>query len=122
MFQNEQIIELFFKFVWLGLVFGVLSLLFKFVVDLCKRNTYILNAMTFTFWLGFGSVFNFVCIKLYNYSFCWFGLVGMFAGLLFVRISIGFFFDYFVRLIYNKVKIVKNKRSANGKLQTNKKI
>lgn len=122
MFQNEKILELFLKFFWVGLIFGVVSILFKFVVNLFRRNTYVLNTMTFIFWLGFGSVFNFMCIKLYNYSFCWFGLLGIVLGLVFVKISIGFFFDYFVSFIYNKVVSLKNKRRMNGKLQTNKKI
>ena len=121
MFQNEQMIELFIRFLWLGLVFGLISIPFKFVVKVFKRNIYILNLMSFVYWLGFGAVFDCMCIKFYNFSFCWFGLLGMLLGLLFVKISIGFFFDYFVRFIYNKV-VLKKQRRANGKLQTNKKI
>ena len=123
MFFKGQEFSLFALFLWLGLVFGVIAIVFKTTAKLFKRNTYVVNLLTFVFWTGFGLTFCLMCNRFYNYSFCWFGLAGMCLGLVFIKISVQFFFDRFVRFIYNKVIIMKTKRkSRSGRLQTNKKI
>ena len=45
----------------------------------------------------------------------------MILGIIIIKISIEFFFDYFVRFIYNEIKSSRE-RKENGELQTNKKI
>ena len=123
MFFKGQEFSLFALFLWLGLVFGAIAIVFKTTAKLFKRNTYVVNLLTFVFWTGFGLTFCLMCNRFYNYSFCWFGLAGMCLGLVFIKISVQFFFDRFVRFIYNKVIIMKTKRkSRSGRLQTNKKI
>ena len=123
MFFKGQEFSLFALFLWLGLVFGVVAIVFKTTAKLSKRNTYVVNLLTFVFWTGFGLTFCLMCNRFYNYSFCWFGFAGMCLGLVFIKISVQFFFDRFVRFIYNKVIIMKTKRkSRSGRLQTNKKI
>lgn len=123
MFFKGQEFSLFALFLWLGLVFGIIAIVFKTTAKLFKRNTYVVNLLTFVFWTGFGLTFCLMCNRFYNYSFCWFGLAGMCLGLVFIKISVQFFFDRFVRFIYNKVIIMKTKRkSRSGRLQTNKKI
>ena len=123
MFFKGQEFSLFALFLWLGLVFGVIAIVFKTTAKLFKRYTFVVNLLTFVFWTGFGLTFCLMCNRFYNYSFCWFGLAGMCLGLVFIKISVQFFFDRFVRFIYNKVIIMKTKRkSRSGRLQTNKKI
>ena len=123
MFFKGQEFSLFALFLWLGLVFGVIAIVFKTTAKLFKRNAYVVNLLTFVFWTGFGLTFCLMCNRFYNYSFCWFGLIGMCLGLVFIKISVQFFFDRLVRFIYNKVIIMKTKRkSRSGRLQTNKKI
>jgi hypothetical protein len=123
MFFKGQEFALFALFLWLGLVFGVIAMIFKTTAKIFKKNTYVINLLTFVFWTGFGLAFALMCNRFYNYSFCWFGFVGMCLGLVFIKISVQFFFDRLVRFIYNKVIIMKTKRkSRSGKLQTNKKI
>ena len=123
MFFKGQEFSLFALFLWLGLVFGIIAIVFKTTAKLFKRNTYVVNLLTFVFWTGFGLTYCLMCNRFYNYSFCWFGLAGMCLGLVFIKISVQFFFDRFVRFIYNKVIIMKTKRkSRSGRLQTNKKI
>ncbi len=123
MFFQGQNLELFFRFVWLGLIFGASSVLVKLIIKLFKRNLYVTNLICFVYWLGFGMVYNLMCVYFYNYTFCWFGLLGMVVGMILIKISIEFFFDRLVSFIYNKIILVKTKRKIiDGKLQTNKKV
>ena len=122
MFFKNHLIFLFAKFLWWGLVFGLIYILCNFVKKLSKRNVYVCNFVSFCFWLGFGMIYALLCLNLYNYSFCWFGLLGMFVGVGLVRISIEFFFTKFVRVIYNKVIRIRLRKIDNGKLQTNQKV
>ena len=62
-----------------------------------------------------------MCVVLYNYSFCGFGLFGMLLGLIIIKISVDFFFDYLIRFIYNEFRNIRRK-NKNGKLQTNEKV
>lgn len=118
MFFREFQIGLFVKFLWLGLVFGIVAVLAKLIVKLTRKNVFITNIVCFLYWLGFGLFYFFMCCKFYEFSFCWFGLFAMLLGIAIIKISIEFFFDYFVRFIYNE--ITNKKRSKeNGKLQAN---
>ena len=121
MFFRGQTIEIFFRFLWVGLVFGLISIIFRLVNKLSNRNVFIVNITGFVYWIGFGLCFNVLCMRLYNFTFCWFGLIGMIIGLCFIKFSIQFFFDYFIRFIYNEFSLLKRKR-RNGKLQTDKKV
>ena len=123
MFFKGQEFSLFEIFLWVGLVFGAVALLFRWTAKLFKRNTYVINFLTFVFWTAFGLTFALMCNWFYNYSFCWFGFAGMCLGLVFIKVSVQFFFDRLARFIYNKVIILKTKRkNRRGKLQTNEKI
>lgn len=123
MFFKGQNIELFFRFVWLGILFGLCAVLVKLIIKMFKRNVYVINLVSFVFWLGFMIVFNLMCVYHYSYTFCWFGLLGMVAGMILVKTSIEFFFDRLVSFIYNKVILLKTKRKqTNGKLQSIKKV
>jgi len=119
-FRNASAI-LAVKFLWVGLLFGIASIFLKFFVKLTRKNVYIVNIVCFVFWLTFGLVFSAMCFYFNDYSFSFYGLVSMLAGIIIVKISIEFFFDYFVRFIYNGVSNAKEKR-RNGRLQANKKV
>lgn len=118
MFLKNHLIFVFAKFLWFGLVFGMFYLFCKLVVRAFKKNVYVSNIVSFCFWLAFGFVFSSLCITFYDYQFCWFGLLGMFLGMLLVKISVDFFFTNFVRLLYNKFNNLKSRKKTNGKLQT----
>ena len=119
-FQNINVL-LFVKFLWAGLILGVISVVMKTVAKIFKKNVFVVNFLTFIFWIGFGAVFYYMCLLFNNHAVSILGLAGMLAGIAIIKISIDFFFDYFIRFIYNEFIILKGKRK-NGKIQTSKKI
>lgn len=120
MFFKNFLIFVFLKFLWVGLIFGLFKLVCNAVTVLFKKNVYVCNLVSFCFWLAFGITFSVMSFALYNFSFCWFGLLGMLFGLLLVKISVNFFFTIFVKLLYNKAKHKSTECDCNGKLQPNK--
>ena len=100
--QNSNIF-LFAKFVWCGLGVGFVAILFSLIIKATRRNVYVYNLVTFCFWIVFGLIFADLSLRNYNYSFCWFGLAGMFVGYFLVKISIEFLFTKFIKLLYNKL-------------------
>ena len=121
MFFKNAVILMFVKFLWLGLIFGVVRIVFKFISKIFRKNVFIVNILSFIFWLALGVVYFLMCFKLNSYSFSGIGLFGVVLGLLIIKISVEFFFDYFIRFIYNEFRNIRRKYK-NGKLQTNKKI
>lgn len=121
MFFKNALIFLFLKFLWFGLIFGLIWLLCKAVIGLSKRNVYIFNLITFIYLTAFGVVYVWLCCNFYNYSFCWFGLLGMVLGAILVKISINFFFTIFAKLLYNKCTNSNLRGKKDGKLQPNQK-
>ena len=119
-FRNADII-LATKFLWAGLVMGVVAVILKTIAKVFRKNVYLVNLFSFIFWIAFGGIFSVLCFELNCYSYSGIGLVSMVLGLLIIRISVEFFFDYFVRFIYNEFSLLKRKHK-NGKLQTNKKV
>ena len=119
-FRNFEIL-LFVKFLWVGLIFGVVSIVLKTIAKIFRKNVFVVNILSFLFWLGFGMIYSFLCFRLNYFSFSAIGLFSMLLGVLIIRISVDFFFDYFIRFIYNEFSLVRGKRK-NGKLQTNKKV
>lgn len=122
MFFNNHLIFLSLKFFWLGLVFGLVYILFYMVGKLCKNNIYLCNVLGFFYCLAFGFCYCLMSICLYNYSFCWFGLVFMIAGFYLVKKTQQIFFTKIAWLLYNKTANRKQKRKdISGKLQTSQK-
>lgn len=121
MFLKNEMFFLFIKFLWAGLVFGVIAIVLKTICKIFRKNVLLVNVLTFIFWLCFGIIYELLCVKLNNFAFFGAGLLGMIAGVLIIKISIDFFFDYFVRFIYNEITLKKG-RNINGKLQASKKI
>ena len=122
MFFKNELVFLALRFLWLGLVFGVIYIVFSLIVKASKKNLYITNIVGFCFWLAFGLVFSWVSIVMYNYTFCWFGLLFMLIGFWFVKKTQQIFFTKFVLLLYNSVTKIKLKRGVqSGALQTNQK-
>lgn len=118
-FGNSNI-DLFLKFFYVGLIFGLIMIIFDLVCKIFKRNVYVFNLAWFVFFLAFGFVFSRMSLNLFNFSFCWFGLFGMILGTFLVKISIKFFFDNLIRLIYNIIIKVGDKKRY-GKLQQDQK-
>ena len=119
-FKNYEIL-LFAKFLWPGFVFGLISVVLKLIAKIFRKNVYVVNILSFLFWTSFGLVFSYLSFKLNYYSFSGLGLISMILGVLIIKISVDFFFDYFIRFIYNEFSSLKRKRK-NGKLQANKKV
>jgi hypothetical protein len=116
MFFKNGYIFLFARFFWLGLVMGLALILVDVAVKITRKNVYVFNLVTFLFVFAFGGVFAITCLKFYNYSFCWFGLLAMVLGTFLVKISIKFTFDKVVHLVYNGFTMMRGKKE-NGKLQ-----
>ena len=119
-FQNVKVL-LFIKFLWAGLILGLVSVGMKLVAKIFRKNVFVVNGLMFIFWIGFAVVFYILCLMFNNHSVSVLGLSGMLTGVAIIKISIDFFFDYFIRFIYNEFIILKGKRK-NGKIQTSKKI
>lgn len=122
MFFNNHLIFVGLRFLWLGLFLGCVYVAINFIVWVSKRNVYVYNLVTFCFYLFAGLLYSRFCISLYDYRFCWFGLLLMVFGMFLVKISINFFFTKFAKLLYNKFNIRKTKGNRDGKLQTNEKV
>lgn len=121
MFFKNAMISLFVKFLWIGLISGVIRIIFKTISKLFHKNVFVVNLLSFVFWTAFGLVYALLSFKLYNYSFCGVGLFSMLLGLIIIKITIEFFFDYFIRFIYNEFRNIR-RNDENGKLQANKKV
>ena len=119
-FRNASAL-LFVKFLWLGLIFGVISIVLKTIAKIFRKNVFIVNILTAVFWFCLTIIFMAMCIRFNNYAFSGVGLFGVLTGIAIIKISIDFFFDYFIRFIYNEFILHKRKKE-NGKLQTDKKV
>ena len=120
-FFKNSLMTIFIKFFWAGLFFGLVAVVFKTISKIFKKNIVVVNLLSFVFWIAFGLIYFKMCVVLYNYSFCGFGLFGMLLGLIIIKISVDFFFDYLIRFIYNEFRNIRRK-NKNGKLQTNEKV
>lgn len=121
MFFKGAELVLFVKFLWVGLILGIFAVILKTIAKIFRKNVYFVNFFMFVFVVIFGGVFSLLCFKLNSCSFSGVGLFAMILGVLIIRISVEFFFDYFIRFIYNEFSSLKRKHK-NGKLQTNKKV
>ena len=119
-FFNNYNIYLFLKFFWWGLVLGLGLILVDVIIRLTRKNVYIYNLITFCFWIVFCGIYATLCLNFYNYSFCWFGLLGMMLGAFIVQISLKFLFTIFVKLLYNKFA-KSRRRKTDGKLRSSQK-
>lgn len=119
-FRNAEI-ALFIKFLWIGLVFGVIAIVLKNISKIFRKNIVIVNILSFSFWLVFGLVYYFASFRLNNLALSGVGFAGMLAGIIIIKISVDFFFDYFIRFIYNEF-IKRERIKTNGKVQADKKI
>lgn len=121
MFFKQAQLGLFIKFLWAGLLFGVFAIGLKTIAKIFRKNVFIVNLFTFVFWILFGWVYFCLCVNFNNLSFSGVGLFGMLLGVMVIKISIDFFFDYFLRFIYNEFRNLK-RRKENGTIQANKKV
>lgn len=119
MFFKNASIYLFARFLWFGLVLGLVQLFFVFVIRVFRKNVYVHNLLMFLYYLLFGLTYSYLCKHFYSYSFCYYGLFGMILGLVLVKISIQFFFTKIISLLYNKFTKLFLRRKANGRLRTN---
>lgn len=119
-FRNFEIL-LFVKFLWVGLTFGLIAIVLKTIAKIFRKNAYVVNLFVFCFVCAFGVSYFLMCFYFNNYSFSGIGLFAMLLGVLIIRISVEFFFDYFIRFIYNEFSLRRRKRK-NGKLQADKKV
>ena len=119
MFFKKYLIFIFQKFFYAGLLFGIAKIFFKAIDKMFKHNIFVYNLLSFIYVLSFGMIFAFLSMKLYNLRFCWFGLLGMFLGLILVDFSLQILFTNLFLLLYNKVTKVKT-RNRNGELQRSK--
>ena len=104
MFFKNIFIFIFIKFFWVGMLFGLAKIVFELADRFFHNNIYSYNLLSFVFWLTFGMAFVFLCNNYYNSSFCWFGLVGMFMGLILIKHSINFLLTSFIILVYHKLR------------------
>ena len=118
MFFKNALFYVFLKFLYVGLILGLVWLIFSAVIKISRKNLYVYNLLTFVYVLAFGFIFAVLCQKYYDYSFCWFGLFGQILGFLLVKFSIEFFWTIILKLLYN---VFIKRKNENGKLITSKK-
>lgn len=122
MFGAGTDMNIFLKFLWVGLIYGIIYIFCKFIIRLFHKNVYVTNLVMFCFWLLFGGTFAFYCIAYNNYSFSLGGLGCMAAGFILVKFSIDFFFTKICKVIYNKFRNLKKRKNQDvNNLRTNEK-
>lgn len=121
MFFKNYLIYIFLRFLWFGLLLGFIRLIFNLLNRLSRDNVYVYNLLSFMYWGAFSLTFIMLCNSLYNYSFCWFGLLAMFLGVFIVRISFDFFLTNLLSLLYYKFTKNRLRKNQNNELQTDKK-
>ena len=123
MFFGNASVLLFVKFLWLGLFCGLVATGLKTIAKIFRKNIFLVNFFMFVFVLSFFALYLLMCVQMNNYSLSWVGLLGMVLGVVIIKISVDFFFDYFVRFIYNEF-ILRRMDGKNGKrkVQADKKI
>ena len=123
MFFGNFKVLLFIKFLWAGLILGLISIILKTFVKIFRKNVVLINLFEFLFVLCTTAVYVFMCVQFNNYSLSWVGLIGLVLGVVIIKISIDFFFDYFIRFIYNEFILRRvNKENGKRKIQANKEI
>ena len=121
MFFKNYLIYIFLKFLWVGLVLGLIRLVFNFINKLSRDNVFVYNLTSFIYWLFFGGCYIALCFIYYNYSFCWFGLLAMILGLFLVRVSLDFLLTNLLVILYYKFTNFKIRKKQINELQTEKK-
>lgn len=121
MFFKNYLIYIFLKFLWIGLIFGLIRLVFNLINKLCKDNVYVYNLTSFIYWISFGGFFIALCFLYYNYSFCWFGLLAMLLGLFLVKVSLDFLLTNLLVILYYKFTNFKTRKKQINELQAEKK-
>ena len=123
MFFGNISILVFVKFLWAGLVLGVISIGMKIIAKIFRKNIIVVNLFMFLFVMLASCVYILMCVRFNNFSLSWVGLLGLISGIVIIKISVDFFFDYFIRFIYNEF-ILKRGKNGNGKrkIQANKKV
>ena len=121
MFFKNYLIFIFFKFLWAGLIFGLIRIVFNWINRVTRDNVYIYNFISFVYWLSFGIYFILLCFNFYDYSFCWFGLIGMFVGLFLVRVSLDFLLTNLLLILYYKFGKKSLRKKQNNELQSDEK-
>lgn len=101
MFFKNYLITLACKYLWLGLILGIIYILIKLTNKVFNNNVYVYNSTTFVYYLAYGFIYCLMCQTYYDYCFCWFGLIFMIIGSIFIKISLEFFFTKFINLLYN---------------------
>lgn len=120
MFLKNETMLLFVKFLWAGLILGVVAIILKNICKIFKKNVVLVNVLEFVFWLSFGIIYELLCKNYTNFAFFGAGLVGMILGIIIIKISIDFFFDYFVRFIYNEITLKKDELKMENYKQAKK--
>lgn len=117
MFFNNASLAVAIKFFWWGMMFGLLHVFCQAIYKVFHYNKFVYNFVSFCYWLMFGAMFSFLCIKLNAHEVCFYGLASMFAGMCVIKISINFVLTFLFKLIYSRFARVRRKK--DGELQTN---
>ena len=121
MFELGMTANIFLKFLWVGLIYGLIHIFCKTVIKLFHKNLYVTNLIMFCFWLLFGGTFAYYCLMYNNFSFSFWGLACMAAGFILVKLRIDFFFTKFCKVIYNRIRNFKKRKTQNVQLRADEK-
>ena len=115
MFFKNYYLFISLKFLWVGLIFGVIKIAFDIFNKITRNNVFVFNLIYFVFWSSLSYFFILLCKIYYNYSFCWFGLLLMLTGLISVKISLNFLLTNLTILLYHCVNRLKLRKLSNEK-------
>ena len=123
MFFNNASVLLFVKFLWVGLILGLVSVVLKLIAKIFRKNIIIVNLFMFIFLIACAGCYLLLCVQFNNFSLSWVGLLGIVTGVVIIKISIDFFFDYFIRFIYNEfISRRRDRENGKRKIQASKKV
>ena len=101
--------QIFLKFLFLGIIFGVFYEICKIIKIVSKDNVFITNTSNFLFFCTFGVYFCSFLTRFAGGEFQLFTIFSSILGFVLEQNSIGFFFTFARKLLYNVSRKVKNK-------------
>lgn len=101
MFQNMFDGQIFLKFLFLGVIFGLFFEICKIIKIISKNNIFITNTINFIYFCTFGTYFCSFLLKFAGGTLYIYTILASVFGFVLEQISIGFFFTNLYKLLYN---------------------
>lgn len=92
---------IFLKFLFLGIIFGLIYEICKLTKRITKNNIFIVNTVKFVYFSVLGIFFCSFVLRLCSGQVLFYTIFAVIVGIILEQISIGFFFTKFYDMVYN---------------------